>query len=300
MFFKRFFKRERGQTVVLAAISLTGMLAMLGLVIDGGMYYVERTHLQKAANAAALSGAQELTTEDERIVRGIVDDTLTHHDELDALSGVIILLDERVTVELERQFTTTFMSLFGIDSFDVNVQATARLGTMGRAIGAAPLGIEESIEIVPGEEYVLKVDEGEVDIGNFGVLALEGPGARTYKENLLEGFQEELSVGDVVNTQTGNIAGPTKEATDILINSCDNMYERDCKRVLLVPVYQPYSHDNNQLKQVKITGFAYFYITEPMNDKDKTVKGVFIERAGSGFELEEAVDRGAFTVRLSE
>ncbi|MDQ0351312.1 hypothetical protein J2R98_001126 [Alkalibacillus filiformis] len=297
---KQFRRKEEGATIVIAAVSLTALIALLGLVIDGGMYFSERTHLQKTANAAAISSAQELTEEDESHVLNILEETLVHHNELDSKVGHIINMGEKVTVELGRTYDTTFMSLFGIDSVEIGARATASLGNIGRAVGAAPLGIDESIELNYGEEYELKVDEEDVDTGNFGVLALEGPGASTYKDNLLNGFQEELAIGEVVETQTGNIAGPTEEAVDILIDSCDNMYERDCPRILLVPVYRPHNHDQNQMKEVEITGFAYFYITEPMDSQEKTIKGEFIERTGTGFELDEAPDKGAFTVRLSE
>ncbi|RPF53962.1 Tad domain-containing protein [Aquisalibacillus elongatus] len=297
---KRFFKNESASATFLVTISFTGLLALTGLVVDGGLLYSTHSHLQKSANAAALSGGQELTRDDEVIIENIVEETLDHHEELDSLMDTIVVLDERVTVNLKKPTDTTFMRLFGIDSIDVNVKATARIGQMGRAMGAAPLGIDESVELNYGEEYTLKVDEDGVEAGNFGVLALDGPGSKTYKETLISGFDEMLEVGNVIDTQTGNIAGPTEEATDILVNSCDDMYERDCPRVLLVPVYKPHDYDQNQMKQVEITGFAYFYLTEPMDGDTKEIKGQFLERTGSGHELDEAVERGAFIVRLTD
>lgn len=296
---KKLFKREDGNAIILFTLAITALIAVTGLVIDGGMLYMTKTHLQKTANAAVLSGAQELTNDDTR-VREIVEETLAHHDELDSMTGIIILPETKVTVQLEKPVDMTFMRLFGVETVDVKARATARIATMGRAIGAAPLGIDERIELIYGQEYTLKVDETGVDTGNFGILALDGPGARTYKETLLNGSSQEISVGDIVNTQTGNIAGPTKEAVDILVDSCDNMYERDCRRILLIPVYRPYNHNQNQLKQVEITGFAYFYILERMNHRDKTIRGIFLKRTGSGYEVEDAVNRGAYTVKLTK
>ena len=54
------------------------------------------------------------------------------------------------------------------------------------------------------------------------------------------------------------------------------------------------------MKQVKITGFAYFYISEPMDSHDKTIKGVFLKRVGTGFQLDDASEKGAYTIRLVE
>ncbi|MRH44321.1 hypothetical protein GH741_16885 [Aquibacillus halophilus] len=295
-----FLKKQTGDALVLVSLSFVGLLAMAGLVIDGGTLYMTKAHLQKVANAAALSGAQELTSEDETRVQRIVDDIIAYHDESPSLEYVNITLDKSVAVGLEKHVELVFSSLFGFNTVDVDVRGTARLGVMGRAIGAAPLGINESIALDYGTEYKLKVDSDEVDTGNFGVLALEGPGANTYEDNLRYGFQEELKVGDVVDTQTGNIAGKTISVIDELVNSCNDINDRDCRRILLVPVYRPYQQDTNQMKQIEITGFAYFYITEPMAHNDTAITGKFIERADTGFEDLNAAVKGAYTIRLAE
>ena len=51
---------ERGAIVVVAAIGLTMAIALLGLVVDGGVVRQERRRLQNAADAAALAGVQRL------------------------------------------------------------------------------------------------------------------------------------------------------------------------------------------------------------------------------------------------
>ncbi|UCZ53144.1 pilus assembly protein TadG-related protein [Bacillus shivajii] len=300
-FLKKFlYKKEDGHALVLASMVFTGLVGITGLVIDGGMLYMQQTHLQKTANAAVLSGAQELMAPNDKKAKSVVDDILRSHGETDSFYDLHVAMGDRLSIRLEKPVPLTFASLFGVEEVNVQASAIARVGVMGNAVGAAPLGIEESVELEYGVEYKLRVDETEVDTGNFGVLALEGPGARTYKDNLLYGYQEAISVGDVLNTQTGNIAGPTREAVNELVNSCSDMNQRDCRRILLVPVYKPYNHDQNQLKQVKVTGFAYFYISEPMSRNDTVVRGVFIERTGTGFESELAKERGAFVVRLTE
>ncbi|MDG5790059.1 pilus assembly protein TadG-related protein [Evansella sp. AB-P1] len=292
-------KSEKGNVLVLVSIAFTGILTMAGLVIDGGNLYVTKSHLQKVANAAVLSGAQELVAESETEVETIVQAILQYHEEELSLDHLDILLDDSVTVELEKPVPLAFSRLLGMETVNVSAKATARIGAMGRAYGAAPIGIDDSIELEFGELYQLKVDEEDVDTGNFGILALEGPGANTYKDNLLNGFQGELAVGDIVDTQTGNIAGPTKDAVDILVAGCSSMYERDCSRIILVPVYTPHNHTQNQMKEVEITGFAYFYI-EQYDNSDKTIHGYFIRRADTGFEDPSASNKGAYSIRLTE
>jgi Flp pilus assembly protein TadG len=300
---KAIIHRQQGSSIVLIGLSMAGLMAMTGLVIDMGSVYVAKTQLQKAANAAALSGAQELTR-NETTVKNIVNEVLTEHGEASSLVEQKVEMEHKVFVRLKRQVTLAFSGLFGWEEVPVVVQSTAVMQSMGRASGVAPLGIDDSIPLVFGQEYTLKVDETEAENGNFGILALGGPGASTYEDNLKYGYKSEIKVGDILDTQTGNIVGKTKEGVQERINKCPypvgETYHRDCARVILIPVYTPYNHQSNQLKQVKVTGFAYFYISAPMDDHDKTIRGFFIERAGTGFNEPNAGNNGAYTIRLTE
>ena len=51
---------ERGQTLVLVAISIVSLLAMAALAIDVVTLYVARSEIQRAADAAALAGAKAI------------------------------------------------------------------------------------------------------------------------------------------------------------------------------------------------------------------------------------------------
>ena len=53
-------KRERGQMLVIVALGLTVLIAMAGLIIDGGMALSNRRQVQNAADAASLAGTRVL------------------------------------------------------------------------------------------------------------------------------------------------------------------------------------------------------------------------------------------------
>jgi hypothetical protein len=53
-------ERQRGQTIILVAISLISLLAMAALAIDVVTLYVARSETQRAADAAALAGAKAI------------------------------------------------------------------------------------------------------------------------------------------------------------------------------------------------------------------------------------------------
>ncbi len=300
---KAIIHRQQGSSIVLVGLSLGALMTMTGLVVDIGGVYVAKTQLQKAANAAALSGAQELTYNETR-VKSIVSEVLTKHGESGSLVEQEVQMEHKVSIRLQRQVTLAFSGLFGWDEVPVEVRATAVIESMGRATGVAPLGIDDSIPLIIGQEYTLKVDETEVDTGNFGILALGGSGASTYEMNLKYGYMNEIKVGSIIDTQTGNVVGKTKTGVQERINNCPypvgETHHRDCERIILIPVYTPYNVDVNQVKQVKITGFAYFYILSPMDDHDKTINGFFFKRAGNGFNEPNVGNNGAYAIRLAE
>jgi hypothetical protein len=53
-------RSARGQVVVIVAVALTALVAMAGLVIDGGLAWSNRRQLQNAADSAALAGTRVL------------------------------------------------------------------------------------------------------------------------------------------------------------------------------------------------------------------------------------------------
>lgn len=294
---------EKGSAIVLVALAMVALLCIAGLAIDGSMLYMTKSKLQKVANAAALSGAQELTNSGEKVTK-VVNDILAAHTESDSFEDLAILEGKKVRVALSKRMPLSFSGLLGFEFVDVKAAAAASIAPMGRAVGAAPLGIDQSIPLEYYKEYKLKTDSTGVSSGNFGVLALGGSGARTYEENLKFGYQEEIKVGDVLSTETGNIAGKTISVVNELVKGCtylpENIGDRNCSRIILIPVYKEYNKTSNQLKSVEVTGFAYFYITQPMSSNDTSITGMFIERAGTGFYEEGSPDKGAYVIRLTE
>ncbi|WP_132243177.1 TadE/TadG family type IV pilus assembly protein [Marinisporobacter balticus] len=299
---KNFMDNQSGSTLILFSFLLVGLLGMIGLVMDGGTLFVSKTHLQKTANAAVLSGGQALFSE-EQTVNDIVTKILNAHNENTSLNALTIEMGNKITVNLRKEVPLSFLPLFGFSKVPVEATATSLVVPMGSGRGVAPLGIDEGIPLVFYQSYKLKVDQTEVSAGNFGILALEGPGAKTYEDNLRSGYSGEIQIGDIIETQTGNIAGKTRTVIDERINACSypgDIDHSDCSRILLVPIYQPYNYTSNQLKEVKITGFAYFYILEPMHINDTSITGMFIKRVGTGFGDENSINGGAYTIRLTK
>jgi Flp pilus assembly protein TadG len=59
----RIVANESGQSMVLIAIALVGLIAFVGLALDGANAYQQRTQMQTAADSAAMAGAREVILE---------------------------------------------------------------------------------------------------------------------------------------------------------------------------------------------------------------------------------------------
>ncbi|WP_235426958.1 hypothetical protein [Cohnella kolymensis] len=184
------------------------------------------------------------------------------------------------------------------------VKAAARILPMSAAKGAVPLGIDSRIALNYNQPYRLKVDMEGSDTGFFGILALGGPGAKTYEQNLKNGYSYEIKVGDIIETETGKVEGKTRDGVNFRIDSDPypegDYNHRDSTRVILIPVYEPYEQTSNQMKRIKVVGFAYFYILEPMSHQDSEINGYFIERADTAFASPGTPDTGAYAIKLVE
>ena len=298
-------KKEEGNVTILISIAMVVLLGMTGLVIDGGTMYMSKAELQKTANAAALSGVHEILN-GKTAVDQVVEEVLDFHGEKESLASTEIENGNTVRVLLDKEVPLAFSRLFGRDAVMVQVGAAAEYGQTGSATGAVPLGIDERFELEYYRDYELKTDTEGVDTGWFGILALDGPGAATYYQNFRYGYQEELKVGDIIDTETGNVAGKTRSAVNERISNCSETFEEAikhmCSRVILVPTYLPIGEyeEGQQIKQVEITGFAYFYLSEPVRNNDTSVHGMFIKKTGPGFIDETATSRGAYSIRLTE
>lgn len=298
-----FFSEQCGSTIILAAFIMLGLLACVALALDGGTMYITKIKLQKAANAAALSGAQELANQ-QSAVFAIVQKILKEHDETNSLVSTTIEMEHKVKVHLKKQVPLPFSRLLGFQNLPIEVKAAAEIQSIGKSIGAVPLGMDDSIPLEYNREYKIKVEQAEDTPGIFLILVLGEAGAKSYEDTLRNGYPNELEVGDIIDTQKDNLASETRSIIQERIDACPDLplgsHPRECPRIILVPVYKPYNMDSSQLKQIKITGFAYFYITKPMSSNDMSITGRFMKKAGTGTPAPDAVNKGAFSIRLTE
>jgi len=306
-------KDENGAGLVVVIFVIFAVLAIGGLVVDLGIVYTTRGQMRKAANAAALSGIQEIFVSDAS-VSSIVDDILVSHNEKDHLESLQIKPngENKVTVNLKKDVPLYFMKIFGKDSYTVKVSSSAKAAPLSVGRGAVPLGVPQNVinNIGTGEEYPLKVGPGDSEYGNFGIISLSDTWniGRDYQHDLTYGSDGEIKINQILDTETGNVQGKTVAAIGDRLNSSQYQdaglpagdINLNDSRVLTVLVYQEMPHPGNQLKEVRVVGFAYFFLKGPYDQHNGTISGYFIKGLESGATGSGAVDKGAYGIRLVE
>lgn len=283
----RICKEEKGSTIVIVALCMTILIAMVGAVTDVGIVYSNKWKMSNAVDAAVLAGAQELPSNADAARNKALDYAAKNGLTPELLTVTVSGDKTEITMVGQKEVKLLFAQILGFTKSNVQVKATARVGAIKFLTGVAPLGIQDqSFEY--GKQYQLKSGDGTY--GWFGPLALGGNGANTYKDNLEVGYQSELKIGDVVDTKTGNMSGPTRDGISYRISSCTRIppctydnFERGCPQVLLIPVIIPEVGSGNQTKSVKIVGFASFFVDSvPGNGNESIITGYFVNEVKSG------------------
>lgn len=124
---------ERGQVIVLVAVMLVGLVAVVGLVSDGGLVFAQRRDLQNVADGAALAGAMQL---DEDVYRAtgevVLDESAAQQAATEYLAAEggglmysVTARPEGVEVAVSRRASTGFLRVVGIDGVDIDASARA-------------------------------------------------------------------------------------------------------------------------------------------------------------------------------
>ena len=296
---------DTGAALVMTALFLTVLLGFSALVIDIGLLYINRLALVNAVDAAALAGVQDLPYSPTMAIESAKQYATTNGADKNGLSVLVQNGDHEVKVTASKNVELYLARLFGITNQKVTASATAQVGSISAYVGVAPFGVVKQ-DFIYGEQYLLKYgphsNPGRYH-GNFGALALGGKGANHYRENIKHGHQARLAVGDWVDTEPGNIAGPTAEGVKYRVDECQHYpkctwdkFVPGCSRLVVVPVIRTLEEAHGR-DSVEIVGFAAFFLEGTIgggnNGKgsDSAVVGRFLRTVLPG-ELGDAGDYG--------
>jgi len=297
---------ESGAVVVLVVFALTALLGATALVVDAGMVYRRNAQLSNAVDAAALAGIQALPA-DPALAQTLAESyALKNGVSAENLNIEISDNNHEIKVAAKSTVNHLFAQIIGVNSTDVVKSAGAKVGNLSAAAGAVPFSLEAQ-ELVYNEEYVLKSVAGGGQDGEhtgwFGALRLGGNGASNYEKNIKNGYQQEITIGDLLEIENGNMSGPTTLGVNDRIAQCKHTpactsasFVEACPRLVTIPVVEACSK-----KTVKVKGFAKFFLERVDGQGNKNnVWGTFVQLHAIGEMTEDGEsDYGIYISRLS-
>lgn len=290
--------------MALFAISAAVCLGFASMAVDIGLSVYEKAKIVNAADSAALAGAQELPGNSDKaieVARGYL-----ARNGIDPDTAEITIVNEGtgISINAAKDFRYFLAGVLGMETGQVNAIAIARaLPVTAVSSGTRPFAIEDMV-LAFGEEYILKEGGGDGSNGNYGALALGGNGANNYWYNIVNGYNGQLEVGQYIDTEPGNMSGPTRSGINTLINSCSHSpkctfdsFDPGCPRIVTVVIVD--SFDVNGRGSVRITGFASFFLDDvDGHGNDSIVRGRFIRTVTAGETSETQTDYGLRGISL--
>jgi hypothetical protein len=290
---------------------LVVLLGMVGLTVDIGRLYLARQFLVNGCDAAALAGGMELPDQakatDKADEAAAANRMPTH--------TVSFPADDKIRVDGSMLVSHTFARILGFNAATVRAYAVVlKTGPVSWVQDqVVPWGIPE-VNYTTGQSVTLKLgsnkslQQGNLQ-GNFYPLALErslgdgSSGGDIYRADVQYGFQGEAKVGDITDTEPGNMVGPTSQAVndrfsraasnpDWADDTCSDV-DYGNPRVVIVPIISALGGGRTD---VTILGFTAFYLLSVQGGQ---VTGCFIDytipnAGGSG------PNYGVYTFRLIE
>jgi hypothetical protein len=232
-------KSERGQALVMFVLAAGVLFGFVAMTVDVGLILHQRRVLQNTADAAALAGAIELP--DSPALAHDKAQEWAENNGIDTAAGdeldiTVNTLDNSVSVRVEREQDFMFGRVLGLVSTGVHADATARVGSPLNLAGILPFGVLESAINYNGNPTTFKYDATNPSNGNFGPLAVDGPGSNILQDSIKYGTetgicaQSQAACQDpTVPTQTGNVVSATRNGFNYRFNntttSCDSLDE---------------------------------------------------------------------------
>jgi len=290
---------EKGSAAVVICLLMTAIMGVAALVTDIGMVYAERVKLSNALDSAALAAALELPGNGGQAI-AVAKDYLQKNG-VDPAETTITLGTGNKSIKIEgtKNVKHLFAQVIGIESSDVHARAMAVIAPVKSVKGIKPFAVE-AFDYTYGDQVTLKVGGGYGSYGNYGAIALGGTGASNFKEKALYGYSGTISVGDFLETETGNMSGATNAIKNYINseNSTFDNFPRDSVRVWTLPLVE--SLDVTGRDKVEVIGFAVFYVEAVQNSSGKMeITGRFIRYALNSVTDESLDDTGAYGIRLS-
>lgn len=276
-------QRERGATLVLLVVAMLALIAMAGLAIDTAHVLLNKSRLQSALDAGALSAAKVLdqtggnTASATVAANSVFALNVAQYPELQtAVTGGLTMTTDysNTLIPFNPGTTPALFARTAINGFQTAMSFVAVLGITslnmaGSAVAGPSAPLTNVCNIVPivmcgtasaggplfgyTANQVLGLSQVPGNInsstslgpGNFNLLSVGGTGGAIVRTNFAGNYSACASVGGTVPSQTGVQAGPVAQG----VNTRFNQYQGG-----LTPAAYPPDVINSAAHQTNLTG----------------------------------------------
>jgi Flp pilus assembly protein TadG len=224
-------REDSGQVIVFVVVLLTVLLGLAALVIDGGSWWQAQRHLQTAADAGALAGAQNLPTDPSGANATAVSYAQQNFSGL-AAPTVTFPSPGEIDVAAVATAPGFLAKIFGAAFGNVTVRAHARaaVGVPLFMKNVAPVAVKSTVACAVtdpgcyGRALTLTFDESQVASSTIGLINLgchsdvstacgssSGIGGSQLKDWIDNGYADALPANQWYGVKTGETVGPVKQ-----------------------------------------------------------------------------------------
>jgi hypothetical protein len=294
---KREFYKERASTLILVTVFMVALMAFASLSIDVGNVLTQRRYIHEAADAAAIAAVPDWATGSSASQVILVGSAFGQTNSLkqteilsitpgtwnatsktftpnasafgnNAVPAVQVIAQRNIATPFLRALTLGAQTAMSpkVESIAVAARATA-------AAGVLPWAACSALGAAPAKCTVITIKNGGTcdGSGNFGALNLvlgggSGGGSSTYRNNIANGYQGIVRVGDTYHTEPGNMVGPTRQGLLDRLNGAPT-YQCDAtsalpnnKRLAIIPITTDLGNGSSP---VTILGFWTVALGDP-------------------------------------
>jgi Flp pilus assembly protein TadG len=299
-------RRDRGQVLVIFALALIAIVAMTGLVLDGGSTFVQRREQQNVADAAVVAAAYGYaTTGSTSAATSAGQNIATANGYANGAGGTTVTITNSAgnpgwyfTANVSKPHANNFTGLLGMPSWGVTTTATAIAGRPNAVIGAMPIIFNRDAFDVNGAGDSAEKGYDEPDPGNQDVPL--GNQKFNWTEFCNDCNADSNTVRDLIVNNANDKTVVTKDDHISPLNAGSHTTLFDALAAYVGKEFAVPVVDNNGI----MVGFATFHLTGAVGGSTKQIRGYFVSpfNNGSLFIKQGASaggDFGSYSVQLT-
>jgi Flp pilus assembly protein TadG len=285
--------KSNGQILVILALILPALLGVVALGTDVAIFYFNWAQLQKAADSAALAGANYLPDNPTQAATAASQFAQGNGIAAGEIVSTTVTPDNlSISITLQRTVPYYLATVLGLTTGVVMTSATAtpqfspqtvNAGTPGQvppggdnngnnggtctavgSCGLIPLGLDANTIYTDGTQVTLQ--QGQLGSGNWDLIALGSPGGGDLRTSIANGYNSMVTIGDWVTGAPGQKVDPVDEGLQDRLNSAISIdptgtyssHTLNDPRVLVLPVVD--WEDPTGSSSVQVKSFASVWL----------------------------------------